>query len=296
MATQRQKEEFTRQLEAQAIDESFDQIGSDEESSFELRGSLLEIENQFRENCVLYFPPNRHEDPAWMNKCNLKATADFKDRSKLRRVSNRQIVQEAPLQSSMNWMLDVLLDHTVSLHETQNHPLSDASRLWGSLNEIIQVLLGLESDGRFLTGQRGDRRIAVADGEDLVVDNVFQLSSGQSSVLNIALSILRDFDMSGTKFTGLENVKGVVVIDEIDLHLHSNLQRNVLPEVIALFPAVQFVVTSHSPLFLIGMEKKFGRDELPFFSAKLTYRMILSSWMRMDTEGSIRSGRLGTNA
>ena len=51
-----------------------------------------------------------------------------------------------------------------------------------------------------------------------------------------------------------------MVIDEIDAHLHASLQHEVVPELIAFFPKVQFIVSSHSPLFLLGMEKKFGPD------------------------------------
>jgi len=49
----------------------------------------------------------------------------------------------------------------------------------------------------------------------------------------------------------------MVVVDEVDLHLHTDLQHDLLPNLISLFPKVQFVLTTHSPLFLIGMEKIF---------------------------------------
>ncbi|NEQ71408.1 MAG: AAA family ATPase [Symploca sp. SIO2D2] len=92
------------------------------------------------------------------------------------------------------------------------------------------------------------------------ISNIFQLSTGQSSLLNIALSILRDFDMSGAKFETLADVKGVVIIDEVDAHLNPDLQCNVLPALLEIFPKVQFILTTHSPLFLLGMKAKFGED------------------------------------
>ena len=42
----------------------------------------------------------------------------------------------------------------------------------------------------------------------------------------------------------LNDIEGIVIIDEIELHLHSKLQREVLPELIALFPRIQFIITS----------------------------------------------------
>ena len=48
------------------------------------------------------------------------------------------------------------------------------------------------------------------------------------------------------------------MVDEIDLHLHAVHQHDVLPELIRMFPNVQFVVTTHSPLFILGMQKALG--------------------------------------
>lgn len=48
---------------------------------------------------------------------------------------------------------------------------------------------------------------------------------------------------------------GIVLIDEIDLHLHPQWQRVILPKLREHFPRVQFVITTHSPLVLQSLEK-----------------------------------------
>ena len=93
-----------------------------------------------------------------------------------------------------------------------------------------------------------------------LVPNIFQLSSGETSLLNLFLSILRDFDLCGTPFSITADIRGIAVVDEIDLHLHAVHQHEVLPELIKVFPNVQFVVTTHSPLFVLGMQRVFGED------------------------------------
>ena len=94
----------------------------------------------------------------------------------------------------------------------------------------------------------------------MVTSNLFQLSTGQAVLLDLFLTIIRDFDLSHAPLNQLSDVEGLVVIDEIDLHLHTDLQHNLLPKLIGLFPKVQFILTTHSPLFLIGMEKAFSVD------------------------------------
>ena len=99
-----------------------------------------------------------------------------------------------------------------------------------------------------------------------VVPNVFQMSSGETSLLNIFLSILRDYDMCGAAISSAADIRGIVVVDEIDLHLHAKHQHEILPKLVKMFPKVQFVVTTHSPLFVLGMHKIFGDDGFAIYS------------------------------
>ncbi|CAK0743367.1 hypothetical protein CCP3SC1_130016 [Gammaproteobacteria bacterium] len=52
------------------------------------------------------------------------------------------------------------------------------------------------------------------------------------------------------KQTGLYDMAGVVLIDEIETHLHIELQKQILPFLTSFFPHLQFIVTSHSPFVL----------------------------------------------
>lgn len=69
-------------------------------------------------------------------------------------------------------------------------------------------------------------------------------------VLDIAY---RAFILSNGKST---DIPGVVVIDEIDLHLHPELQQSVLSRLRKTFPHIQFIISTHSPLVLSGVENK----------------------------------------
>ena len=67
-------------------------------------------------------------------------------------------------------------------------------------------------------------------------------------VLDIAY---RSYILNGTT-----DAKGVVAIDEIDLHLHPELEQVVLERFMNTFPNLQFIVSTHSPLVLTGLETK----------------------------------------
>jgi predicted ATP-binding protein involved in virulence len=56
-----------------------------------------------------------------------------------------------------------------------------------------------------------------------------------------------------------QKTPGVVLIDEIDLHLHPNWQRRVVDDLRRAFPCVQFITTSHSPFIVQSLK---GPEEL----------------------------------
>ena len=77
-------------------------------------------------------------------------------------------------------------------------------------------------------------------------------------LLGMMATILKEYDkFSAMNSMSFDAISGIVLIDEIDLHLHSDLLKNVLPNLISMFPKIQFIVTSHSPFFLLGMKDKF---------------------------------------
>jgi len=55
------------------------------------------------------------------------------------------------------------------------------------------------------------------------------------------------------------HIEGVVIVDEIDLHLHPRWQRIVLDGLRRAFPKVQFIVTTHSPQVLSSVENRQAR-------------------------------------
>jgi predicted ATP-binding protein involved in virulence len=111
-------------------------------------------------------------------------------------------------------------------------------------------------------GSKHNRQIGIsitnANGEQRTIPNIFALSSGESSLFALFATILFDFDRSGTAFSTIQDVSGIVVVDEIDTHLHLDLQRNVLPKLLRMFERVQFIITTHSPLFLLGLQDAFS--------------------------------------
>ena len=54
----------------------------------------------------------------------------------------------------------------------------------------------------------------------------------------------------------LEKTPGVVLIDEIDLHLHPQWQQTILSDLHVIFPEVQFIVSSHAPAVINSVPRE----------------------------------------
>jgi predicted ATP-binding protein involved in virulence len=80
------------------------------------------------------------------------------------------------------------------------------------------------------------------------------LSDGYRSYIGWIGDMLFHLCMGAVSGTKLVDTRGLVLIDEIDLHLHPEWQRVVLPTLSRALPLVQFVVTTHSPLVVGSLQ------------------------------------------
>ena len=263
------------------IQGAWNKMKSEENDYFESSFSLAnenKVKNIITHNCVLYFPPNRFEEPAWLNEENLKAQAQYMGLKHIQGYTARKVIDYSPLHDNQNWLFGLIYDRATFELQTHrvNIPINNtdtgiplpifagysghAARIYEAALQMVQVVTR-RGDARFGIGRRNNRVVSLeSDVTGQIVPNIFQLSSGETSLLNLFLSILRDFDLCGAPFTNASDMRGIVVVDEMDLHLHAIHQHEILPNLIRMFPKVQFIVTTHSPLFVLGMQGVFGED------------------------------------
>ena len=239
--------------------------------------------------CLLYFPSNRAEEPAWLNQANLSAKPQYTEGAHLKGETRRRLIARSPLRDIHDWLYDVAYDRAAFEMQSQSFPIAlsttpgeaqrqtfplplflgyrgDATNAYDLALTILRTVipeLAAKTNLWFGIGGRHNRLISLESNQGTVVPNLFQLSSGEMALLALFLSMLRDFDLREARdvpFASAQDVKGFVVVDEVDLHLHSRHQYDVLPNLVHMFPQVQFVMTTHSPLFVLGMAKVFGEE------------------------------------
>lgn len=82
------------------------------------------------------------------------------------------------------------------------------------------------------------------------------------------------------------DLEGIVIIDEIETHLHVDLQKKILPFLTEFFPQIQFIVTTHSPFVLSSisnaticdLETRIVTTDLSNYS----YDALIESYFKAD--------------
>ncbi|SKB11227.1 ATP binding protein [Planktothrix sp. PCC 11201] len=85
------------------------------------------------------------------------------------------------------------------------------------------------------------------NGKELIIN---QLSDGEKCLLALVSDLARRLAIANPDLSEPLEGEGVILIDEIELHLHPKWQQNIIPALTQTFPNCQFIVTTHSPLVI----------------------------------------------
>jgi predicted ATP-binding protein involved in virulence len=148
------------------------------------------------------------------------------------------------------WLKTAQLAAMQSVFETGSHydPKVEAIRI--AISECM------EGGRRFLTFDIEQNEIIMASkgSDDRLPFRM--LSDGQRNIAAMVLDIGYRCVTLNPHLAGraLEETPGIVLIDEIDLHLHPKWQRRVVDDLRHIFPKIQFIVTTHSPLIIQSLQ------------------------------------------
>lgn len=231
-----------------------------------------DLESIFKSDAICYFPSNRSELPHWLNIDSLLYEKIPEDKLKIQGVLDKPIVVSTSNLENKQWILDLFLDSMVDIISTDSgvelvgeKNLSNKFLLRRGRENIEKILKNIirSNDAILNLNRRGfsSYRLSVTDKDKMLIPSLDSLSSGQSILFNLFCTIVRYADKGDiNKSIGISDIKGIVIVDEIDAHLDSDLQYEVLPNLMKLFPKIQFIVSTHAPLFMLGMEQQYGRE------------------------------------
>jgi predicted ATP-binding protein involved in virulence len=120
---------------------------------------------------------------------------------------------------------------------------SDFKAVARALNEV----LALKQDDHISRDSDGNVQVT-AHGRTTPIE---RMSDGYRSLFSMAVDIMRSMV---ERWENLEEARGVVLIDEVETHLHPRWKMQIMTALRRSMPQVQFIVTTHDPLCLRGMQ------------------------------------------
>ena len=177
---------------------------------------------------------------------------------------------------------DILLKYMVHLKTQQAYERNEGDQTTANqiqkwfdrFDSALQILLDEESIHIEYDYKKYDFKIRQNGREPFSFN---ELSDGYSSVIYIVSDLILRMDKNWLLEDKISeyDYQGIVLIDELETHLHIELQKKIFPFLTKFFPKIQFIVTTHSPYILnsisnakaYDLERQVELDNLSGFSS-----------------------------
>ena len=177
---------------------------------------------------------------------------------------------------------DILLKYMVHLKTQQAYARNEGDQTTANqiqkwfdrFDSALQILLDEESIHIEYDYKKYDFKIRQNGREPFSFN---ELSDGYSSVIYIVSDLILRMDKNWLVEDKISeyDYQGIVLIDELETHLHIELQKKIFPFLTKFFPRIQFIVTTHSPYILnsisnakaYDLERQVELDNLSGFSS-----------------------------
>jgi len=147
------------------------------------------------------------------------------------------------LKGGQQLTFESLIDQEDTNSDKSNYEFPDRQ-----LEAVRQTLsIFLPDFNNFSVRRNPLRMVAEKQGKQLRIE---QLSDGEKNLIALVGDLARRFAIANPSKDKPQHGKGIVLIDEIDLHLHPAWQRMIIPKLQETFPNCQFIISTHSPQIL----------------------------------------------
>ncbi|NRR93140.1 AAA family ATPase [Winogradskyella undariae] len=143
-----------------------------------------------------------------------------------------------------------LFDYSISLSDARQWLLEIPSKMFNQVALSLKDLLMLDQDD-VIKRSKSKNALYISYAKTKNRIDVDELSDGYKSIFAITVDIINTLSKDNLAF---ETAEAIVLIDEIGTHLHPRWKMEVVSRLRKTFPKIQFIVTTHEPLCLRGLE------------------------------------------
>ena len=159
-------------------------------------------------------------------------------------------LQEFPRNEFVKYLLDLKMTEALARNNKKSEKADEIQNWFERLEQLLKKIFDDKTVELVFDEETFDFHI-LQQGKEPFDFNT--LSSGYQAVLDIVLDLMMRMQHQA-QYSFAFNLPGIVLIDEIETHLHLELQKNIIPLLTTVFPNIQFIMTSHSPFILNSLE------------------------------------------
>ena len=160
-----------------------------------------------------------------------------------------------------SWYVDICLaELELKIEEIEKNNLDISNNEFTSIRKSIQQavnhIVEKNTGWKDIVYKKRAETI-VAQNETFGELSLMQLSDGIRNMIGLVADIAyRAVKLNPHLENAPKQTPGIVLIDEVDMHLHPKWQQTVLTDLISAFPNIQFIVTTHSPQVLSTVKRE----------------------------------------
>ena len=161
-------------------------------------------------------------------------------------LSDQWLINQSVSDQFLNFLSDLKIQEALARNE---HQTEDADRIndwFVSFEALLGEIFG-DSALKLSFNYKDYSFHIETEGKSFKFN---ELSDGFAAVIDIISDLILRMNSISDRTMQLYDIPGIVLIDEVETHLHLSLQRQVMPLLTRVFPKIQFIITTHSPFVL----------------------------------------------
>ncbi len=221
-----------------------------------------------------------------------KRTSSMKKPTSIQKIDIKDVysISDKPSVDFIQHIVNLKADRSFAKDDNDTQTISDVDNWFIQFENSLKQIFN-EQNLKLRFDRKKYSFDIVLNGHDAF--DFMTLSDGYSAVLSIVTEIMMRME---SKSSRNYNIQGIVFIDEIETHLHIDLQKKILPFLTSFFPKIQFIVTTHSPFVLTSvdnavvfdLEKQIKLENLSGYSSEA----IVESYFESDKYSDILKAQI----
>ncbi len=196
-------------------------------------------------------------------------------------LKNKYDINDNANRDFIQYLVNMKADRSFARDDDETETVQKIDAWFNRLENRLRILF--DSPSLRLRFDRKRYNFDIIESPDKEPFGFNRLADGYAAIINVISELLLRMETFHQKAYDLQ---GLVLIDEIEAHLHVHLQRKILPFLTDFFPKIQFIVTTHSPFVLSSisnaiicdLEKRLIIQDLSGYS----YDTLIESYFDTD--------------